>query len=356
MTEPSTLRDCVNLILQSVPESLIGAAARRRIVAVAEQLPDRMHAPLFGFECALGTAETPADLLVSAVGRRRGPLALHQASAAFASKFPDSSWRSVQRLADWWQDNGGIDHFWLEFDVGGPAPQIPNLFFGPGEGDASATRGESLLSLMQELGPELMGIPLDTDLTESLVRLLDVLPPQACIFQIGAMRARQGSGVRVCINEIYFDGIPRLLEQLDYPEVQEVGQICQRLQPFADACALQIDLSPRLSADVGIEVYVAPGCPADDRLPRERRFVEMLETEGLCSTEKADSLMAYSGVSDVLTDPDAWPADLVDAGSLISRRSSFLRRIHHFKIGCGSKSPRAKAYLAAQHVWLPSQP
>ncbi|MEM9304537.1 MAG: hypothetical protein AAGE01_20665 [Pseudomonadota bacterium] len=351
----SSLAASVEQALRDIPETLIGAEARHQIVTVANHLPGRMHAPLFGFECALATADAAADLLVSAAGRPQGPRALREAAAALVSEFPDSSWGSVQRLADRWRNDGGLDHFWLEFDVEGPAPLLPNLFFGPGEGDAPPARGEELLALVHELGPELTGEPLDDAMTEGFTRLMDVLPEQACVFQLGAMRARPGRGIRVCINEIYFDGIPRLLAALDHPAIHEVDRICRQLQPVADACALQLDLSPQLSPDVGIEVYVAPGRPADDRRSREQGFVDWLATERLCTRAKADALMAYSGLSDVLSAPEAWPPDLVAAGSLIGRRSGFLRRIHHFKLSAGPRPPRAKAYLAVQHVWLPAR-
>jgi hypothetical protein len=311
-------------LLGDVPAELVNEEARGRMLALGALLPAEFAFQTFGFESPLHEAAGHADILVSAVRAREGAAAL---AAAHRAR-PD--WESVGALGRL-EGAAKADDAWLEFDLFGPRPHVPNLFCRPlyPAGDLEALRAGVTMS-----GEALTGAPLPPDLLQAAMRVGAALPPRAVIFQLGAMRARPFSGLRVCINQIALDAILTLLGRIGYPDVDGVRALLIRFQPAVGDVTLCIDLTPDLRPKIGLEAYFAPS--RTGRTPGELldRFLTRAIEDRACREDKADALRLWQAVGDIVTGGHR-----------------FQRGVHHIKLVHEPGLPyQAKAYLAVRHA------
>ena len=329
MTEAAGFVPCLEAVLPDVPAALADDMARGRIVAAGARLPREFAFQTFGLECPLGSPAPTADLLVSAVARRHGAAAL----AAGARWRPQ--WTFLAALAAaMTAGSPAIDDVWLEFDLEGSQPDVPNLFCRPihptGDADALCAGAAAAVAL-------LTGAPPDRALAAAIAAAAAALPPQAAVFQIGAMRARPGAGVRLCVREISLDGIIGLLAAIGYGDVAGVEALLVSFQNAVGDVTLAVDLGPDLGPKIGLECYFAPsrrGLAPDEMMSR---FLARIEAGGLCTREKAVALQTFPGVSQG------------DANLPLGRRARYRRSVHHIKlVHRAGAAPEAKAYLAFQ--------
>ncbi|MCB0188929.1 MAG: hypothetical protein KDE31_31885, partial [Caldilineaceae bacterium] len=91
--------------------------------------------------------------------------------------------------------------------------------------------------------------------------------------------------------------------------------------------------------------------------PQEQRwqaFLTYLVEHGLCTPEKCDALLAWSGESNPTTATTPWPASLIAAELVqpVHQFSSFERRLSHIKVVYRPGQPAAaKGYLWFNHRW-----
>jgi hypothetical protein len=336
-------------VLPLVPHELIGIDFRSRVQAVASRLPAILASSTFGFECPLATDHPEADFLVSVSGAR-GAALLSETAAHAIQRDSNAAWSSVAELADLWEKEGRIDNVWLEFDVAGKAPFVPNLFFEP---VYEAGNHSELQDILSQAGPILLGRPISEELGASLKRCVEALPERARIFQVGAMRARPYYGLRLCVDKIYLDRILFYLEQIGYPgDLDVVRRTFISLQRRTDAYALHLDLAPNIDARIGLECYLDPRPAEAHQRMRMQQLLDFLVEQKVCTKSKAFGISQFSGIADVRQHPEQWPVALKNMADFLGRSSIFQRRLHHIKITCGDgKSLQAKAYLAAHHRW-----
>ncbi len=311
-------------LLGGAPSALVGEEARRRMLKAGALLPADFVRQTFGFECPLDESEGNADILVSAVRARDGVATL---AAAHLARL---DWESVGALRHL-VEAGRADDAWLEFDLFGPKADVPNLFCRPlyPAGDLSALWESATLA-----GAALTGGRMPNDLIDAVMRVGAALPPQAVIFQLGAMRARPVAGLRLCVNQIALDGILTLLGDIGYPDVEGVRALLIRFQPTVGDVTLCIDLTPDLQPKIGLEAYFAPSRAG--RTPGEllHRFLLRAIEDGACGEDKAEALRTYQA-----------------AGDIVAGDRRFQRGVHHIKLVHEPGLPyRAKAYLALRHA------
>lgn len=329
-------------LLARLPAALADPPTRSQMLATASLLPGGFAFQTFGFECPLHEGAAKADILVSAVRARGG-------AELLASIWQRPGWESVGELAAMLRaEPAAIDEVWLEFDISGPSPDLPNLFCRPlyPSGDLEALRGSAGAA-----GAALAGGPLPEPLIGAVVRSAAVLPERAEIFQIGAMRARPEAGLRICINQIALDGILRALEAMGYKDVESVRALLIRYQRAVGDVALAIDLMPELGAKIGLECYFAPS--RSGRSPRELLglFLSRLAEDGACTAEKAEAVRAFPGEVAVEAE-GGWPPELLATGRLLGpeRMGRFDLDVHHIKLVHRPGEPiEAKAYLSVRH-------
>jgi hypothetical protein len=311
-------------LLSALPPELVGEEARTRMLTVGALLPAGFLRQTFGFECPLQEAAAQADILVSAVRARDG------AATLVAAYELQPEWASVGALGHL-AEAALVDDAWLEFDLFGPKPAVPNLFCRP---LYPAGDGQALRDIVTEAGAALAGAPVQKDLIEAVMRLGAALPPQAVIFQLGAMRARPFAGLRVCINQIALDGILTLLAALGYPDVDGVRALLVRFQPAVGDVTLCIDLTPDLLPKIGLEAYFAPSRAGRAPEILLDRFLARAIEDGACREGKAEALRTWQAAADV-----------------VRGECRFQRGVHHIKLVHEPGLPyRAKAYLALRQA------
>jgi hypothetical protein len=313
------------------------------MLAAAALLPGEIAFQTFGFETPLHAPAARADILVSAV-RARGGAAMLMAAPAHPL------WEPVTSLgAALGAEPAQIDDVWLEFDLFGPMPDVPNLFCRPlyPPGDLGALRARAAFATAA-----LTGAPLPEALLDAVLRCAAALPERAMIFQIGAMRARPSAGLRLCINQISLDAILSVLGALSYPDVAGVRALLIRYQRAVGDVALALDLTPGPGARIGLECYFAPS--RTGRSPDEllALFLSRLVEDRACRPGKAEALRAYPGVAEI--EPGTgWPDALLATRSLLGKdfAGRFHRSVHHIKLVHQPGKPlEAKAYLAIRHA------
>lgn len=346
-TIPRTFDSILPAVLSQVPHELIGSESRARVEAVASRLPAILASSTFGFECPLGNESPEADFLVSISGAN-GAALLSETAAYAAENDAAPVWSSITALAEVWTNKRSIENVWLEFDLTGENPFVPNVFFQP---VYSANNHDELRATVAEVGPALLGSPISEQLATSLQRCVNALPERARVFQIGAMRARPTYGLRLCVDEIYLDRILFYLGQIGYPgDLDFVRKTFIALQRLTDAYALHLDLLPDIDVRIGLECYLNPR--AAEARQRMEQLLNFLISAGACSTSKAFGIAQYPGATDIRQYSAQWPAALRSMSSFLGRLSTFQRRLHHIKITFGAtKSLEAKAYLAVNHLW-----
>jgi hypothetical protein len=346
--------ELLDWILPDVPTALLGAHSRRRLLASAERLPGPLGFGMFGFECDLTDPAPVVDLLVAVDGCQNGPALLQQAARSALPDDPSGAWTSLVALADLWAQppwDQLLDDFWMEFDLQGPSPQTPNLFVGPRYDPSS--RG-SLPRILAAIIPHLLGDPQPTSHITCLHRCLARLPTHARVFQIGAMRARPSSSLRLCINDLSLLEIWRFLEDLHHPgDWRSLHSLGDRLCRVADAFAVQVELQPELSPYLGLECYLASrGQP--DGVPKRR---QALLLQGQPGPEpipaKRQAIEDFIGITHLTPAERPCPQGLQRVGALLGATSAFRRSLHHVKFSFRPGEPcRTKAYLALQHQWI----
>jgi hypothetical protein len=343
--------DYLRPITRSISEILIGETAKQRIDATAALLPPQFAFSTLGFECRLHEGSPQADFLVSAQKNSSGALRAAPLFRPSAAALP--AWRSVNALGlELEGEHGGwMNDIWLEFDLSGAAPMIPNIFLRPIYGSGAT---EEFMTRAGRLGLLLAGEPLPGAVLRCLRHCVAALPPRACVFQLGVMRARPFSGMRLCINEISLDAILRYLETIGYPgSIQPVAELIIRLQPAIFDMTLGLDLGPEVQPKLGLECYFGPHAKKRKRADAAALLQTLVLTNN-CVPAKAEALLAFPGTIRVSGEDRRWPVGMQRAASLLDRHrvSFFERSIHHIKVVYQpGQSLQAKVYLAVRHRW-----
>jgi hypothetical protein len=326
------------------PRALASDAARARLRALLAPCPTTLSS-LFGFECRLGEAAAEADFAVC-IGRRPGEA---ESLAAWAAAQGDTGvWPRLARLAAALQaDAAPMHNCWLEFDVAGAPVAIPSVFVGsrnltrtpqaPGGGlAASCAWLGTMVALLR--GEEALPAALECH----IAAVLAALPPGASMYQVGAMTARAGAPVRLCLRGLPMTAIPGFLARAGWRG--EVEQALTRLAGMVDDVRLGLDVTEAgIGPRLGLECYLNPDARLAKRLPA---LVAALIARGLCLEANGIGLLAWPGLTHERRHAAIWPASL-RAGAP-GEGNLFRRWVHHVKVTLepGGK-PTAKAYLAA---------
>jgi hypothetical protein len=363
---PSSIANYIDAaVAPCVSGHLISPDALSNIRRIAALLPGALT-DFFGFECQLGVSEPNADFLVCCRATQGGLKVLNgqipgQALPAFFENHP--VWQRIRSFSTEWSNPQSplfdcVHNMWLEFDVEGVAPSIPvpSVFIGP-ENLQSAEPAEdnSLMPgccawLTDSALPLLLSGDLDPALRRQIARCVNLLPPGACIFQVGQMLARASRITRLCVRGVSKTQIIEYLQALDYDTSSgQLHELLDLLGPLAARIDLDMDVADRVLPKIGLEAYPAADASAIHRL------LNQLVSCGLSTPAKAEGLESWRGMALERLTPEIWPRDLLALSGFLGGRvhSVFARWLHHVKIVYQPGFPlRAKAYLAVQHLWL----
>jgi hypothetical protein len=241
---------------------------------------------------------------------------------------------------------------WLEYDLSEPmnTRSAPSVFFGTDR----LTRGAET-EWAADLAERLRGEPLTTASRRTLHELVAVLPSAAKLFQAGIMCSRPRAPLRVCVIGQELDEISSFLSRARWPgEWVSVAETLKEITPLINDVALDLDIfdDGGLGAKLGIELYQKH---STDLSQRVIELITRLTGANLCLPQKAQGLLAWSGITHERRYPELWPAPLITCRAMRggSESSTFCRWLHHIKIVLDPGTPpAAKAYLAISHQFL----
>jgi hypothetical protein len=344
---------------------LISPESLSNIRHIAALLPGAIT-DFFGFECELGVSDPTADFLVCCRASQGAPNVL-------SGQMPDRDlpallanhpvWQRIRSFSTEWSTPESavadrIHNIWLEFDVDGVPDSIPvpSVFIGP-ENLQSANPAvdksqmpERCAWLTDSALPLLLGGELHPALKGQIARCLNLLPPGACMFQVGLMLSRPSSITRLCVRGVSRKQILEYLQGLDYDTSSgQLHALLELLSPMVERIDLDMDVGDRILPKIGLECYL----PADTSAIHQ--FLNHLVSCGLSTPAKAEAIESWRGVAHERSNPEIWPRDLLALSGFLGGRahSVFARWLHHVKIVYQPGLPlQAKAYLAVQHLWL----
>jgi hypothetical protein len=361
----NTIADYVEAaVTPYVAPDLISLEAMSHIRQIAGRFPGALT-DFFGFECPLGTVAPAADFLVCAKSSEGGREIL--AGERPGREIPDAFrrhpvWRRIRAFANEWHDSGsplfdGVHNIWVEFDIKrSPDPiPAPSVFLGSNDlrPPASANRDEMPPRCEWLTGaalPLLMGSAVDPAVERQIARCLNLLPPEAFVFQVGVMLARASEIVRLCVRGIRSEQIAPYLESLSWTGSRAaLEDLLTQFGPLTGRIDLDLDVADRIMPKIGLECYPQMSRAATAQL------LDRLVASGLAVPAKAQGVTAYRGMAHERLTPERWPLELLALSGIFEGRlhSAFVRWLHHVKIVLQPDVPlEAKAYLAVLHRWF----
>ena len=356
----ATIADHLRAVAPHIPPGLISAACLAEMAEVAALLPAAVTTH-FGFECRLGEPDPAADFLFAttiALGGREILGGRHPGIPAPTVLREDPAWARARRFCETWADpmaaiHDRADHVWFEFDIAGPpaARRVPNMFLSPQAPDAPRSRVALVRETVEEGLQLLAGGSLLPESVRTLHAVLDALPPDAWVFQVGVMGARTPAPARVQVSAIDADAFLETLQALRWSgPIDALGEVIAALRPHVDDITYAVDIHGGLGPKIGLECYIP-----DDDAPRWRAFLGYLVAAGLCLPAKRDALLAFPGVTHERIDPEHWPSHLARTTRLLGgRRVPVLTRCqHHIKVvALDGQAVEAKAYPGVALHWV----
>lgn len=372
--EVSSFEEYLRPIAAGVSPELISPSACSDIESVAWVLPGTLGYNTFGFECRLGEELPRADFLVlaTALNGRDSLAGLHPTSTLPASLMVNPIWKRVEDFAVRWADTSSplyhaADNVWLEFDVDGPAPDVPlpSVFFGlqPDGQDTAGGVHKSNVSVYITTAEKAIQLLSGSELTPRMLETISgcfrALSPYEHVFQVGLMLSRGAEAVRLCIRLDSPERVMEYLARVGWPGSEvDLRGVLEPVARLVDHVCLDIDVSETVHPKIGLECCFE-GNRQPKSEPRWAVFLDSLVQEGLCTAEKRDALLAYPGYIDENAEGVPWPGALRRASQLLGGRSlsTFVRSLHHVKVAYRPGEPlEAKAYLAVNHHWHTSVP
>lgn len=320
------------------------------------------EARFFGLEVPLGSGQQGFDVLVNLTVEDGcgADLASGLAESLGRGAPLSEAWMRCAELLDAWRAGdarGMVDRLWLEFDLrrGGMAAGQPNLFVGPADGVVR----ESFADHLPQLLDRLTGTPPDARRHARIHGLAQGIGDGATLFQAGAMLARPGAPVRLCLRcatPLRIDDARVLLDDA-------TGRILLRelawLAPLAHRIDLALDVLPdgTLAPRLGLEAWFEPEVGAEGLANGVAALGATLVARGLAEPDRAAALGAFEGLKLRPEGSGYWPAGLRLTEALTGRRrqGAILHGLHHVKVTADlAGGAEAKAYFYCAIESLPA--
>ncbi|HZQ07058.1 MAG TPA: hypothetical protein VFD70_10800 [Anaerolineae bacterium] len=355
-----TAADYLTPFRDAIPTALIAPENFVAMERIAAQLPGVLTS-FFGFECRLGATATASDILFAIDAREMEIVAGRRGGGTLPPEFFQiPAWRRVRDLcsavsAPHSPLSDKVDNLWLEFDIAQGAGAraeipVPSVFFG-----SQCIKSDAPLDWFTDaVLPTLYGEHLSPPVETRVVECVRAMPPNGFVFQVGAMMSRQPPFVRLCLTNFGPRAYPGYLEEIGWRGAwEQLEEWIHDLTDLVDMVLLDIDVSERVGATIGLECYFEPR-RAPQFEPRWYPFLDFLQARGLLTDAKRQGLIEYSGFVHEKSPAAPYPPALLDASKLLGRNfySSILRGPHHIKIVLRPDEIEAKGYFYVQHYWL----
>ncbi|MBD1835213.1 hypothetical protein H6F61_21625 [Cyanobacteria bacterium FACHB-472] len=365
-----SLKNVLKVAGSCLDDRLISSNSLFHISQIANLLPTIPTVSEAGFECHLGSSAPRADFLAAFTTLNNGREALINSCEPLTSLLcTNSVWSRIRNFCTHWADiksslYNNVGNVWLEFDVDGQPSKVPepSLFFAP----RGIRREEEKLFLSNGISGTnnwvtnealrlLFGNFLPDEVKKQLLTCFELLPPGGEIFQIGVMLPRkcESQAVRLCVKGIAKEQILAYLRNIGWSgSISQLSSILSELSSFVDDIKLNFAVEDTVFTKIGFECYLDK---QPEKTPRWQLFLDYLVRNQLCTLEKTNALLNWSGYSEEKFHQELWPSNFAKASAFVypSFRSTIVRLLHHIKIVYQPNQPlQAKAYLWFSHRWL----
>ncbi|MEQ8188719.1 MAG: hypothetical protein ABRQ39_12175, partial [Candidatus Eremiobacterota bacterium] len=176
------------------------------------------------------------------------------------------------------------------------------------------------------------GKSLRKKIKDNLRFCLQALPEGARVVYAALMMSRGTEAVRVVI-EIDKEFLEDYLAHIKFPDLtKEAMELIEELSQFPGFCRYNLDISHRVLPKIGIEYFLQS--KEEKKKPDTEGFLTHLVRRSLCTPEKCDALMKWTGYTSTI-----FPFELY--------HSYIFRKISHMKIVYEKAfPPEAKAYIS----------
>jgi hypothetical protein len=364
----SSLKNSLQIASSCLDDKLVSSEALFHISQIASLLPTLPTVSEAGFECHLGSSTPRTDFLAAFTTLNQGREALVNSLEPLTSlPYSNPVWRRVHNFCTQWANRksslyNSVDNVWLEFDLDGQPSEVPepSFFFGPRgiKGDEEKL-SFGIYREKNWITDEALRLLLDNFLPEPveqrLLTCFESLPLGGEVFQIGVMlpRKSESQAVRLCVEGITNEQALEYLGNIGWPgSIDELNYLFSELSSFVDVIKLNFAVENIVFPKIGIECYFHK---QPKNSPKWGLFLDYLVKNKLCTLEKANALLNWSGYSERKFHQELWPTNFAKASAFVcpSIKSTIVRLLHHIKIVYQPNQPlQAKAYLWFGHRWL----
>ena len=295
---PTSLAPRVAALLERLPAVLAGEYARKRLLEVAQRLPDSLSVGPMGLELRL-VGPTTVDLFAAATPGSPGFEAIIGALRTSGWADDRCALDLAQALTAWRSGEGWLPavarYLWLEADSGEEfnAPvAVPSIFVAPRRVRGSS-RGGMLWSAFRtrpetttRAAAELIGFWPDPEISQQLARVSGVLPDEADLFMVGVMIGRGSyASLRLVVRHVTPDQISELLRVIGRPvQAEAIADYCA--QTCAKRQAIAFEIGPGAEQRVGLELSPPSGWEQASDLGWPELLAETVEN-GFAETDRA---------------------------------------------------------------------
>lgn len=312
-------------IAPSLPTEIISKETYRKINTLANLFSD-FSASEYIMETHLNTTSAQVDFSFRVLADEKVCLNFPQ--------FPlDGAWKRINDFVDHWPPE--IADIWFEMDYTEYDKQIPQpcFFFNAGQVKKGNGVNKHLLfgALKRLLGNEQLEL-----LKDNIKNVIEHLPPEVGLFQVGTMLARNSDRVRIFTAELTKAQVGPYLTTIgwsgSHPHLQQLFRL---VHPYSDGqYILDFDVT---SSGITEKIGINFGLNQRQTLPA---FLRELVKHQMCTEIKNNGVLAWSG----------------SRGHFLGRDygfSALIKNISHFKVSYIPKEGlKAKAYLRIHGIYL----
>ncbi|MDD3852440.1 MAG: hypothetical protein PHD40_02140 [Syntrophomonadaceae bacterium] len=316
----------------TLPLEIISQETRQKIDRIAVCFKD-FAASEYIMETSLTSEIAQVDFSLRVLTEEKECLLNGLQSSYFASMAGDDSWIRVADFIKHWSND--IEDIWLEMDYDEYDQQIPQpcFFF-----NASQIKSGSVIDfdlLLLSLKPLLENEQLKT-IPPNIQFVMQQLPSEVGLFQVGMMLARTNDQVRIFTAELSREQTQDYLSRIGWVgSFSRLNDLFELVDQYSDGqYILDFDVSSQgVSKKIGINF----GLGKNQML---LSFLENLEEHQLCTDVKKRGVMAWSGSEGCYLGPEYG-------------FTAIIKDISHFKVSLlPEEELGVKAYLRYAGVYL----
>ncbi|MBD2299675.1 hypothetical protein H6G80_25790 [Nostoc sp. FACHB-87] len=356
-----TLENYLQVVVPHLSPKLVSPEALSHIQAITRIFPLSSEGL---FECRLGANNSRVDFSVLATNLGSSHQSFEKLD--FLVNLPEvfSSnpiWRRIQNFCSACCGtnsllSNNIDNIWLEFDLD-KDPQnlpIPSLFLGFKELNSEKYSIQISQSANEQLQTVKTALHILFDdhvspiIENNLGICVNSLPQGSQILYVGVMFSRHLDAVRVNISGISPEYLEDYLAQIGWKySIEPLKEIIQSLTQIVDTIILNIDIGTSIFPQLGLECLLNNKSTRCE--PKWQLLLNCLVEHELCTPEKYDAVLNWSGYCHAQNYPELWPDNLIKVSQFLGSRwhSIYFRNLNHIKINYHPDGYlEAKGYLA----------